>query len=170
LQYKITEIKSLKLSKTHFYSVKFVDRASSEFRDFYDRMKLKDINFTELLEIIDWFKDWATYEGALENFFRQERDADRLYQPMEFTIKDDDRDDNNFGLRWYCYRHNDNIVILFNGNRKTNLDPELCPNVRPYFLEAVEISKSLDEAFNNGTLYIDNVFELKTRPNSFLKI
>lgn len=170
MQFKITEIKQFKFSKTHFYSIKFLDRGKSEFKDFYERMQQNDVDYKEVLEIINWFSDWANYEGALEDFFREEREADRLFQPMEFTIKDDDQIEPNLGLRCYCYRLNQNVVILFNGGRKTQQDPEKCDNVRDYFLQAIAISKVLDEAFHYGNLYIENDFELKTKPNSFLKI
>ena len=89
---------------------------------------------------------------------------------MEFTIKDDDQIEPNLDLRWYCYRLNQNVVIRFNGGRKTHQDPEKCDNVRDYFLQAIAISKALDEAFQYGVLHIENDFELKTKPDSFLKI
>lgn len=170
MQFKITEIKQLKFSKTHFYSIRFLDRDKSEFKEFYERIKPNDTDFKEALEIINWFSNWANYEGALEEFFREEREADRLFQPMEFTIKDDDQTETNLGLRWYCYRYNQNVVVLFNGGRKTHQDPEKCDNVRDYFLQAIAISKTIDEAFQYGILYIENDFELKTKPGSFLKI
>jgi len=133
-------------------------------------MKVKPADIKELLEIVDWFSDWADYEGALFDYFRDEREADRLFQPLEFTVHDDDQGSTNLGLRWYCYRRNDSVVILFNGGRKTNQDPELCNNVKNYFLQAIKLSKAIYEAFENGDLYIENTFELKTKDDAILKI
>ena len=41
-------------------------------------MKPDATDFKEVLEIINCFYNWANYEGTLEDFFREEREADRL--------------------------------------------------------------------------------------------
>lgn len=134
-----------------------MDRQQSEFKDFFDRIKGTEKDRIELGEILKWLKDWGEYEGANESYFKKEQAADRLYQPMAFTIKDD-RSYDDFGLRWYCYRANQNVVILFNGARKTSNKAQDCPNVKSYFLEAIELSKALDEAFGIGLIRVVDTF------------
>ena len=170
MNFRVVRINDLKLSKTHFYSVKLGGKAYSEFRDFVERMKPDNKNLRECLEIVKWFKDWADFEGALEEFFKEEREADRLYQPMELTIKESSGADQDFGLRLYCYRYDERIVILFNGDRKTYRNSEDCPKVRGYFKQAVAMAKALNAAFSNKDLFVEDVFEIRSRPGIELKI
>lgn len=170
MEFKITEINTIKCLKTRFYSVRFQGKEKSEFKDFYERMKLDSVDFKEFSEIVKWFMNWANHEGALYQFFREERDADRLLQPEELTIHDGNESETNQGLRWYCYRRSNEVVILFNGGRKTNQDPTKCKNVKKYFREAIDCSKAIFDYFEDGTLYIENEFELKVKEGATLKI
>ena len=170
MDFSIVKLNSLSYNSTQFYSVRFADKDKTEFKDLYERMKINSANLKEFSEIIDWMADWADYEGALPEYFKIEKDADRLLQPVELTNKDDGRGQDNFGLRWYCYRKNENIVILFNGDRKTKRTAQHCENVKDYFEQAVKLSKELDKAFNSGKLYIEGEFDLKTKYGLTLKI
>lgn len=107
----------------------------------------------EFTEMVAFLKKIGNKEGALDEYFRAERDADRILMPWTPEIEKSSADD--FGLRLYCYRRSDNVVILFNGARKTQRDPEQCPNCRGYFNEAQLFSVAICSAFESGDLFIE---------------
>lgn len=50
-------------------------------------------------------------------------------------------------LRLYCLRANESVVFLFNGDIKTTLKAQDCPNVKSHFKLANKLTALLNQAF-----------------------
>ena len=115
--FKITEY--IDGDQTRIYTIKENGESFSETDKFFSRFK-DDRKFGNDIEIIaKWIRKIAS-EGALERFFRQENYGEAI--PIE-TSK----------LRLYCYRVNDDILILGNGGRKTSQAVQFSPDAFPHF-------------------------------------
>lgn len=167
----LTPITILQLEKVHFYSVKLAGKPTSEFRDFYERMKLKEADLNEFNGIVTFLKELGLMYGAGVDKFKQEGIAQRVDQPLFIEIEEDDRNHNDFGLRLYCYRINDEVVLLFNGDRKTvSGDVMRCDNCRDYFLRANDLAKIIKEAFDSENLFIESDFIIQSKDGFTLNL
>jgi len=149
---EIIPIPALAFKKVRYYSVRYEGKLNSEFKDFQLRMGQQG-NQVELGEINRYIQVIGQKKGAHENQFKKEDAAERLPPPYHHFIESDDPDD--YGLRLYCIRLSPFIVILLNGDRKTNLKALLCGNCKPHFVKAVALAKKLTEAILNGDIEID---------------
>ncbi len=59
-------------------------------------------------------------------------------------------------LRLYGHRLNPHVVILFNGAIKTEATAQQCPNVKTHFLLANQLTKIVDEAFQENDIRWNN--------------
>lgn len=108
----------MNFEKVMYYTVQLENKKISEFRDFQERMSLSKKDFLELNEIRTYIKEIGIKWGAKPGQFKDEKEAEGLPPPYHFFETDDA---NDFGLRLYCIRLCDEIVILLNGDRKTHL-------------------------------------------------
>lgn len=123
-----------------FYSVKLGTSKITEF-EFFDN---KDFpNHYEELQIIYNVINEMRVRGAKEFFFKNERNAEAL-PIVSQAIQDANKED--FGLRLYCKRMSDELLIIFNGDIKTHINPNSCVNVCNHFTRAVRIGFYLDKA------------------------
>jgi len=91
----------------------------SETDKFFVRFK-DDLKAKKDVEIIaKWIRKIGS-EGALERFFRPESNGKAI--PVEAS-----------SLRLYCYRVNDEILILGNGGQKTSQKVKDSPDAFPHF-------------------------------------
>lgn len=125
----------------------------SEFRDFQQRMSVNKKDELELNEIRRYIEKIGKEWGAYPKHFKHERAAERLPPPYHYI---ETEDANDYGLRLYCIRLTPEIVILLNGGRKTNLDPELCNNCSKHFTLANRISNKINEAINDGYIELNH--------------
>lgn len=136
--------------KVGYYTVQVINddgtRAIPEFQDFQDRMSLEVKNLKQLNQLKRLIEKIGNYEGATQKNFRSENTADAL-PPNWFKFWDSDGIV-DFGLRLYCIRVSDDIVILLNGDRKTTQGALKCPNCQSHFVFANNIAKSFYEAKN----------------------
>ena len=116
---RIIEIKGLQLAKVNYYTIWIDGNDNSEFRDFAERMNLSPKNKTEFQELLVRIRQIGNQYGALQRFFHPEAAADALSLPYpRLEHIDIEPENNNFGLRLYCLRFSESIIILFNGDRK----------------------------------------------------
>ena len=150
--------------KVTYYSVNMDDNESTLFEDFVSRHTETDLK--KLNHILVWIKSIGKNYGAQKHFFRPEADtADASALPPQGVdrkpnyIEHGKKKSNN--LRLYCLRANESVVFLFNGDIKTEIKAQNCPNVRPHFKLANKLTKALDEAFFNKDIvwneYFDNI-------------
>jgi hypothetical protein len=149
---EIVQIPALAFKKVHFYSVRLEGRVNSEFRDFQLRMNQKG-NQIELAEINRHIENIGKRFGAYPKQFRDEGAADGLPPPYHEFLESDDPDD--YGLRLYCIRLSPSVVILLNGDRKTNLKARLCDNCKPHFEKANALAGKITQAILDGYMEID---------------
>ncbi|MBL0233815.1 MAG: hypothetical protein IPQ08_09130 [Chitinophagaceae bacterium] len=149
---EIVPIANLQFKKTAWYTVYLNDSVLTEFEDFQKRMSENEKDEFELNEIRRFIQHIGQIHGAKPNFFKPERAAERLPPPF-YIIETEDVDD--FGLRLYCIRLCEEIVILLNGGRKTNRDPENCPNCSSHFRLANKLARKINEAILEGYIELD---------------
>ena len=140
-----------------------IDELSADLVDFYT-VRLGDNELTEI-ELFDE-KDFPKHQeeiqiiynvieamktkGARLHYFKtNEGPADALPRVSQ-EIMDANKDD--YGIRLYCVRLTDNLVILVNGGIKTKIDPTLCNNVSPHFRRTYRIASNLDKLLKGGEI------------------
>ncbi|WP_338765786.1 hypothetical protein WAF17_02400 [Bernardetia sp. ABR2-2B] len=108
--------------KCTFYTVRWDDIEVSETEKFFSKfrqdadLKPSLLNLAKFIEIVI-----GDEKGAIEAYFRFENTADGLPPSKKFRIeKQTINFGNRFPLRLYCLRLSDELVILFNGERKTS--------------------------------------------------
>lgn len=117
--------------------------------------------------------DIAKRYGALETFFREEREAVALPgKRTDIVIKEIffPFGAGLFPLRLYCYRVNNNILILFNGGIKTDFTAQGSPDLSVKFQESQIISKKIQEAINEGHILVseDKLLDYSGSSNIYL--
>lgn len=149
----IVEFKRYK--RVTYYSIKQDDDDDSETDKFFNKLEnIVEIS-EELDNIVHWIKSIGNMRGAQIKHFRPENLAVALPPPrnVKGTVA------NN--IRLYCHWVNEGVVILFNGGVKTNIDPVLCKNVKPHFLNAQKHIKQLKEiGIDTTNRKITNIDEL----------
>lgn len=121
-----------------FYTIKLNNNELTEFELFMD----KDFSrHQEELEILINVIDEMKFKGAKSYYFKDESNANAL-PIVPTSIMDSNRVD--FGVRLYCIRITDHLVVLLNGNIKTHKNPSLCENVKKHFNNALKIATKLD--------------------------
>lgn len=161
---EIVIVEELSFKEVQFYTVFKEGAPVSEFRDFKTRMagdrkdKKQSGEITRMIEQIG-------HRGADERYFAREGTAARLPAPT-FRFLDSDGE-TDYGLRLYCIRISNQIVILLNGDRKTAQNPLHCPNCRPHFLFANRVSEAIYDAkladqisFDGCEILLDDDFKL----------
>ena len=94
--------------------------------------------------------------GAAPEQFRDERKAEALPPESFQYFGQDDIDPNNlFGLRLYCLRLSESVVILFNGDLKTAQRVDDCTNCKRHFQLANRITTKIDEAIKEKSIKPD---------------
>lgn len=142
--------------KVCYYSVvldqddKHIEDVRSLFEKFIEEQTLS--NPVKLNHILSWLAEIGDRYGAQDNYFRDEQYQGEAVglppyaknRPPVYTENDKTASNN---LRLYCHRLNPKVVILFNGALKTQDKAQECPNVKPHFLLANQLTKILDQAF-----------------------
>lgn len=149
---RIVPILNLNYEKVQYYTVVLEGKEMSEFRDFQQRMSVNENDRVELNEIRRYIKQIGVEWGAHPKHFKHERAAERLPPPYHY-IETEDPDD--YGLRLYCIRLCNEIVILLNGARKTHRDPEQCPACGPHFKMANRIARKINKAIEEKMIRLD---------------
>lgn len=147
------QLEHLQFSKVWFYTIRVEGKPMSEFHDFQKRMQQYKKDKSQAAEINRFIKNIGEYYGAQDRYFKREGHAERLPPPTHRFVESDGETD--FGLRLYCIRISDEIVILLNGDRKTAQRLKDCPNCKPHFDFANTISDLIFEARKNGFMEID---------------
>lgn len=143
-----------KYRKVTYYSVAINDEDA-----LYDQFveQHTENNKEKLNHILAWLERIGDKIGAYEQYFRNEaetgdasalppkgKDREPVYVEYSEATKNDENTPNN--LRLYCFRANESVVFLFNGDVKTKQYPQECDNVRPHFKIANQLSNILDQA------------------------
>jgi hypothetical protein len=93
------------------------------------------------LEIIYNAIEEMQYRGAKSIYFKDESNANAM-PVVTKAIMDSNKGD--YGIRLYCIRLTDQLVVLLNGEIKTESKAQDCINVKKHFKNAVTIATKLD--------------------------
>ena len=151
---EIVPIQNLRYEKVTYYTARVEGRDASEFRDFQQRMSANTNDQIELNEIRRYIQKIGNEWGAEPVHFKDERAAERLPPPYYHFIDSDDP--NDYGLRLYCIRLTKEIVILLNGGRKTDRNPERCKNCSQHFKFANRLAEKINEAITEKFIYLNS--------------
>ncbi|MGB3183797.1 MAG: hypothetical protein WBB45_20560 [Cyclobacteriaceae bacterium] len=91
-------------------------------------------------EIVSWLRKIGE-NGALERYFRNEKAGKAI--PITKS-----------GLRLYCHRVNDNILILGNGGKKTSQKAQDSPDAYPHFSFINSFIKEFNRKLRNGDISV----------------
>lgn len=145
-------------SKCTIYTVKLDDDKYGIVDYFFQKYgSFDDENITYAVNLILQFviNEISEVHGALEFFFnRQEREATAI--PYKKSKKNNlyeiDFFYDDFPLRLYCYRINDEVIVLFNGGIKSSNDAQDSPDLSVNFQEAQIYAKRIKDNLNDGTI------------------
>jgi hypothetical protein len=110
----------LDFDKTHFYTIYEGGKGHNETDAFFLRFKDDPAYQKDIETIKYWIQKIGKESGALERHFRPESAASAI--PIAVSK-----------LRLYCYRIDDQIVILGNGGIKSSQSAQNSPDAFPYF-------------------------------------
>jgi hypothetical protein len=161
----IVPIPELSEKLVQFVSVRLEGEALSEF-DKFDEKEFPEPHHQEELQIIYSTIRQISKRGAKTYYFRHEGPAFALPGKVDQEQMDANPDD--YGLRLYCGILAPDLVLLLNGDIKTEQDPRQCPNVGPHFRLALRIVRALMKAwedgfirFTDGKVDIDDEYEIE---------
>jgi hypothetical protein len=161
-----------KTNKVAYYSIVIEGETLSLYEQFVINHTAD--NRKKLNHIQAWLKIIGEKYGAQKRFFRNEaKGADTSALPPKGKDKkpsyvEHGKNKSN-NLRLYTLRANENVVFLFSGDIKTTDKAQDCPNVKPHFILANQLTKAIDQAFRNReikwsedvkTIAFDNNFKL----------
>ncbi len=167
MKIEILYLEQLQFEKVSYYTVRVVGKAMTEFDEFQKKFNVPGKNKDQLAEINRFIKTMGNDYGALDQYFKREGYAERLPPPYYRFVESDGETD--FGLRLYCIRLTDEVVILLNGCRKTAQAVKNCSNCFEHFQLANQISDAIYAAMQNGEIEIDG-FDLLTDEDFVLDI
>ena len=151
------KIGDISTEEVTFYSVRLNKNELTEI-ELFDEYEFPE--HSKELEILYNVIDEIKYRGAKSYYFKSEEGANALPRVSQQIINANKKD---YGLRLYCIRLTDNIVVLLNGNIKTKHNPEECPNVRRHFKNAIKIARKLDKLLREGEVNYE-------KPNCLLNL
>lgn len=93
--------------------------------------------------------------GANKNFFTRYENAATALPPLKSRISSLELNYAGFPLRLYCYRINDHLVVLFNGDIKTTAAVQDDPRLVLLFNQANHYVRQIDGAFRDKTIMLD---------------
>jgi len=140
-RYRINLYKSFK--KVNFYTIHEEGKKFSETDEFFLRFK-GDQNHVDDIKIIKyWIEKIGNEQGAQERYFRPEKNARAI--PI---IKSK--------LRLYCFRVNEQIVILGNGGKKSSQKVKDSPDALPHFTLVNDLAYIFNMKKQKGEIVVKN--------------
>ncbi|MDI9365572.1 MAG: hypothetical protein QM541_11525 [Flavobacterium sp.] len=149
---RFIKIKELSTYKVGFYTLYLDEEELTEFE------KFDGTDFThhqEELKIIYYILKTMGLRGAKPYYFRPENGAEALPAKKDVPLRLIEANLDQ-GIRLYCIRITDKIVILLNGGIKTNQNPKLCSNVKRHFNIAWQLSAAITRAKLAGDIHWDS--------------
>ena len=141
-----------RFKKVTFYTVRWDGAELSETDKFIAKYKSSTSNRSDLDEILTLIVEIGEYRGASDVYFR--RHAGKAKELPPLTAFEIQYFHNN--LRLFCIKVTDNIVILFNGGRKTSQTTQDSPDLNMHFLEAQTFSTKILSALYDKDIIINH--------------
>ncbi len=120
-------------------------------------------NRDKLNHILAWIKVIGKV-GAKPFYFRNEAETadtqglppqgvDREPTYVEYDEESGEATNAPNNLRLYCFRANDHVVFLINGDVKTAASAQECDNVRPHFRMANRLTELIERSFGQEIMW-----------------
>jgi hypothetical protein len=142
--------------KVSYYSVTINSETASLFEQFIATHTTN--NKEKLNHILAWLQEIGITYGAQTYLFRPEAylsDTSALPPTGKYKeptyIENGETESNS--LRLYCFRLNENVVILYSGDLKTADKAQDCINVRAHFLLANKLTRALENSIKENEVY-----------------
>lgn len=123
--------------KANFYTIRFENDEISETDSFIARFEEDPEHCNDLGIILQWIATMGEEKGTLERYFRPERKAQAI--PIVTS-----------GLRLYCIRISDELVILGNGGIKESQKVQNSPTAFPQFKLMNKLAYALERSIAKG--------------------
>ena len=152
-------------NKVIYYSICIEDDGGDSLFELFLKKHTAE-NKEKLNHIMKWLQLIGEKYGAQEYYFRNEAESsDTRGLPPSGTdreptyIEDGENVPNN--LRLYCFKLNEHVVILYNGDIKTSARAQDCPNVRQHFRLANMLTKLVEEQMNEGIKWNEDYSDIQ---------
>jgi hypothetical protein len=140
-------------TKVAFYTIQIEGQENDEFNDFLLRMKRELKDKSELAQLLSHIGNIGSNWGYRNSDFKREDEAHRFLLPFKSQISTN----SPYGLRLYCVVLSPQVIILVNGNLKTEKSVRSCKNCYPYFVLANRLAQSLDSAIKSNRIEIEGL-------------
>jgi hypothetical protein len=140
-----------RFSLVTFYTVRWDEAELSETDKFISKYQSVIETQRDFQEILALIEDIGAYRGAKDLFFR--RHAGKAQELPPLTAFEIQYFHNN--LRLFCIKINDNIVILFNGGKKTSQTSQDSPALNMPFLEAQTFAAKIFKALHDKDILVN---------------
>lgn len=149
-----------RFKKVSYYTVS-VNEETSLYRKFVSKHTSE--NYVKLKHIMSWLEVIGNKIGAYDHYFRNEAESgdakalppegkDREPVYIEYSEVTGKEENTPNDLRLYCFRANESVVFLFNGDIKTKSTAQECKNVSAHFKLANKLSVLIDQAFRDNNI------------------
>jgi|SRR5690554_3440374 hypothetical protein len=141
--------------KCQFYTVRLDGDELSETDKFLDKFNRDEHLKPYVQQLVSFIFDTiGIRNGAINDFFREERKAQALPPPVNVKVEEIDFG-LDFPLRLYCLRLSDSCVILFNGGEKTSQRAE-DGKTSMAFYEANQYAEKILNLFNSKIIRLNS--------------
>lgn len=148
----IEKISRLNFQRVSYYTARVEGRPKSEYDDFLTRMAAVPRYREDLRILSTYIVNMGNAHGARDHFFRKQNPANAL-PPKKVKLSAIGQEQ---GLRRYCIRLSDTIVVLLNGDMKTMQKAQDCPNCGPHFEFANKLAIAIDKGIRNNDIELDH--------------
>ena len=155
--------------KIAFYTIQVEGRPFDEYYDFGTRMKQKLKDTSELAEMLSFIGNIGDKWGYREKDFKKEVEYGRRFdfskaqapiaEPHRLVLpfRSQSEANSKYGLRLYCVVLDPTVIVLVNGDLKTERKVQDCKNCYPHFILANSLAHSLDLALENDRIAINDM-------------
>ncbi|MBL7798489.1 MAG: hypothetical protein JNJ90_18485 [Saprospiraceae bacterium] len=139
-----------------FYTVRMEDNDLSETDKFMLKFKGDAQYGSALQEMVSLLLEvMGEEQGAHPAFFSRRENWAVALPPSKARIGEITLNYPEFPLRLFCYRVNDELVILFNGGPKTAASAQGSEDLNMPFLQANEFARRIGKAFDDKLIVVD---------------
>ena len=140
--------------KVKYYTVRLEDEPHSEMEKFILRFEM-DVEFQNDFEnILALLVVLGNEKGAKSRYFRDESAAQALPPEIREALRENWVQFIDAGLRLFCLRMSDEVVILLNGGIKSSQKTKGSPDLAGKFRFAQQVNKAIDLKIRNRELQV----------------
>ena len=140
--------------KVTYYTIRLEEAPYYEMEKFILRFETAPIFQDDFENILALLVILGNEKGAKSRFFRNESAAQALPPEIKEALRENWVQFIDAGLRLFCLRMSDGVVILLNGGIKSSQKTNESPDLAAKFRFAQQISKAIDLKIREGELKI----------------